>query len=660
VAVAPDALAAFEDRTLVRGDFVIAPNVPTFLAPGDETDVTVAVTNAVIGSGKNAPVTVALQTSSGLEIVGEAQKALAISELREASASFRVRARPPLGSASLTFVASSSGKSGKLTTDLSVRPAAAYMTTFSAGHLRDGKVEVPVTRSMYTEHRTLEAGISYLPLGLAHGLVGYLEKFPHGCTEQVVSQAVPAVALGKHPEFGFNARKSSEAVAHAIEVLRTRQNEEGAFGRWAANPQQDPVATVWAAQVLLEARQRGFSVPSDLLKAALGALQAMAGSDPEDLPAARLTAQATYVLTSSGQNTGRFVAAQVKHLEANHKDTWRGDLAGLYLAAASRLLKQERIVPAVLEAQKVGRPQPVEIEWYYDQLAHDAQVLYLLSRHFPERAARLTAADIDALATPIFNGAYTTYSSGWAILALETYGKAAEAAPGGQLAAAEVIGGQARPLVLPQNLLPMAPFTDRASAIRFTSSGPLEAFYVVGERGFDRTLPAQPLNRKVEVFREYTDAAGKVIETVKLGEEMQVHVRLRALGQAPIDQIAVVDLLPGGFEPVVQVKAKAEAPPEGEGEGGEGEGEGEGPEHAVSFALPIALAGSTFEASFGDVREDRVVLYGTALPEVRELVYAARATNTGIYVVPPVMADALYDRSVVSRGVAGKITVTGR
>jgi uncharacterized protein YfaS (alpha-2-macroglobulin family) len=155
-----------------------------------------------------------------------------------------------------------------------------------------------------------------------------------------------------------------------------------------------------------------------------------------------------------------------------------------------------------------------------------------------------------------------------------------------------------------------------------------------------------------------------VISSVKLGEEVQVHVRLRALGQAPISQIAVVDLLPGGFEPVVQVKAKAEAPPEGgEGEGGEGGGEGEGggpDEETAAFALPIALPGSTFDPSFGDVREDRVVLYGTAEPQVRELVYAARATNTGTYVVPPVMADAMYDRSVVSRSVAGKITVTPR
>src|SRR6185369_7320110 len=103
---------------------------------------------------------------------------------REASAKFHVRARAPLGSAGLTFVATLAGKpekTAKLTTDLSVRPAAAYMTTFSAGHMRGDDATVPVTRRLYAEHRTLEAGISYVPLGLAHGLVGYLEKYPHGC-----------------------------------------------------------------------------------------------------------------------------------------------------------------------------------------------------------------------------------------------------------------------------------------------------------------------------------------------------------------------------------------------------------------------------------------------------------------------------------------------
>jgi uncharacterized protein YfaS (alpha-2-macroglobulin family) len=70
VAVAPDALGASDRRALVRGDFVISPNVPTFLAPGDETEVSVSVANNVVGSGANAGVvTLVARASGGLEIL---------------------------------------------------------------------------------------------------------------------------------------------------------------------------------------------------------------------------------------------------------------------------------------------------------------------------------------------------------------------------------------------------------------------------------------------------------------------------------------------------------------------------------------------------------------------------------------------------------------
>ena len=69
---------------------------------------------------------------------------------------------------------------------------------------------------------------------------------------------------------------------------------------------------------------------------------------------------------------------------------------------------------------------------------------------------------------------------------------------------------------------------------------------------------------------------------------------------------------------------------------------------------PIALPGNTFEPEFGDVREDRVVLYGAADTEVKELKYAVKATNVGTYTTAPVQATALYDSTVVARGVAGR------
>ena len=635
VAVAPDALGAFEGRTLVRGDFVISPNAPTFLAPGDEAEVTVSVTNAVAGTG-TGDVRLSLKTSAGLQVLDGTERRLSIPEQREASARFRVRARPPLGSASLSFQARSGKNHSTLTTDLSIRPASPYQTTFAAGHLRKGQVTVPVQRELYPEHRTLEAGISYLPLGLAHGLTGYLERFPHGCTEQVVSQTVPAVALARRPEFGLDPPKATAAVERGIAVLRGRQNADGSFGQWAANPAVDRLASVWATHLLWEARERGFAVPADLLQAAVLHSRQLASADPDSLPEARLQAYATYVLTLNRSATGGLIAAQLQHLEANHKAVWRGDLAGLYLAAASRLLRQDRIVAEVLAAQTLGRDVPPDTDWYHDRLAHDAQMLYLLARHFPERASSLGATDIAAFADPIFNGSYTTYSSAWAILALEAYARVATAATPGQLGAAEMVKGKARAISLSEGLLPRAPFSDAATDIRFSNDGPYDAYYVVAQRGFDQKPTAAALARKIEVFREYTGAGGTPLADVKLGDEIEVHVRLRAQGPRPVGQIAVVDLLPGGFEPVLQSDPRV---------------------RATGSALPFTTPASTFAASYGEAREDRVVVYGTALPEAKKIVYVIKATSAGTFRVPPVLANAMYDRSAMASGVAGTITV---
>ena len=54
VAVTEEAMGTTEKKTIVRGDFVINPNAPMVLAPGDETEVSASIANNVTGSGKGA------------------------------------------------------------------------------------------------------------------------------------------------------------------------------------------------------------------------------------------------------------------------------------------------------------------------------------------------------------------------------------------------------------------------------------------------------------------------------------------------------------------------------------------------------------------------------------------------------------------------------
>ncbi len=104
VAVAPDAVGSAEMNSLIRGPFVLTPNVPTVAAPGDQFDVSVTIANGVEGSGENAEVRVKAEPSEHLEIVKAPANPLQISEGREIERDLhRPRAREKFGSASLVF-----------------------------------------------------------------------------------------------------------------------------------------------------------------------------------------------------------------------------------------------------------------------------------------------------------------------------------------------------------------------------------------------------------------------------------------------------------------------------------------------------------------------------------------------------------------------------
>ena len=164
---------------------------------------------------------------------------------------------------------------------MSVRPASPYVTTITSGYvkkslLRSVKADLPLHRQMFPQMRTIEVSASSFPLGLAYGLLHYLATYPYGCTEQLVSQAFPAVVLGTRPEFGLNGDKAAKSIAHAIATLEARQNADGAFGLWSAGADVVPFVNVYATHFLLEAREHGFEVPPLLLAGALNSLRTMA------------------------------------------------------------------------------------------------------------------------------------------------------------------------------------------------------------------------------------------------------------------------------------------------------------------------------------------------------------------------------------------------
>jgi alpha-2-macroglobulin len=689
VAVSQDRVGTYEGATTVRGDFVLSPNVPTTLAPGDQVDISVGVANNLTGlGGKQVPVAVTLKTGPQLQVVGSPTQNVSLAEMREGVVKFRVKATDQLGSGHMAFTAAYGDKSASQAVDVSVRPASAYRTQVGVGQVATrSQIDTAALRPMYDAYATRDAAISPLPVVLAQGITSYLVNYQNYCSEQIVSAAMPRLIMDKWPQvpvfshvlqpvFAEKKISNAEAVSKLLDVLHSRQNSEGGFGLWSATPDSEPFVSNYAMNFMLEARDHGTPVPQDMLDAGNKYLQQLANDNGMDsLDLLRQRAYAAYLLTRQGNVTTNALASIQKRLQDAYPQDWQNDLAAAWLAASYKLLKQDDEANRLMAGPEKALVRSEASEkyfysYYYDPLVRDATVLYLLSKHFPDRVKALPPRVFENLAWPLAHDDYNTLSSSMTILALDSYASQTSGELD-KLGIQEVHadGGAKTISSIQGNLLQAGSWDASASKLRFINQSTLPAWHVVSQGGYDSRQPSEAIKNGIEVIRDYTDDQGKAVDSVTVGQEINVHVRIRATGDDGVGNVAVVDLLPGGFEPVIEPPPVANGQQNadnnsGDNNGGDNTGSDAGdngnsdsgngnPPPTPAWRSTIGLPQSTWQLDYADIREDRVVIYGTATPDVHEFVYRIRATNAGKFVVPPAYAESMYDRSIQARSAGG-------
>jgi uncharacterized repeat protein (TIGR01451 family) len=232
------------------------------------------------------------------------------------------------------------------------------------------------------------------------------------------------------------------------------------------------------------------------------------------------------------------------------------------------------------------------------------------------------------------DGEYTTLSAAQAILALDDYTRAVAGAGNTALTNMTidaVTGQNATPISLTSGLYPTGSFDLNTDALVFhqpqhSQAGLPGLFYQVTQSGFDDVPATTPISEGIEVSREYHDDAGNPTSTVKLGDELNVVLRVRGVGDRDITNVAILDLLPGGFEVVPE---------------------------------SISTGACRYDGiDYADVREDRVAVFGNVNNTETTIAYRIKATNKGTYAVPPPQAEAMYHLKIRARGTSGTLTVT--
>jgi uncharacterized protein YfaS (alpha-2-macroglobulin family) len=631
VAVSDSAIGAQETHTLVRNHFVISPNVPAVVTPDDEVEIGVAVMNGLETKEKETAVRIEMKLSEQLEAVTAGIVTETIAPQQEKTAFFRVRVRNQLGASSLRFTASGGGMSSSLEESVSIRPSTPFRTQLESGKTRTMQTEVTLGRKMHADFRTIEVTASYLPSALSWGLKKYLDAYPYGCTEQIVSRAFAVLALKRLPEFAVSEKEAIDGFTRAQKVLRARQNQDGSFGLWAANDAGSNFITAYAMHYLTEARESGYPVDSDLFDAGMQALKAMAGADPKyEHTTPRAAAYAIYVLTCNGVIT----TGAINTLRASNVLTgaWRQGPVAIYLAGAYALMKQAPEARSLLNDAFNARWNADMGDDYYGDLSQRSLCLFVAARHLPEIAGGLADKAIEGIAADLTQGEYNTISSSNAVLALTAYASSSALAAQPRLRVARKARENTwEDLGLSGTALLKTEVPYGSLAVRLSNPTGNTVYYQVIQSGFDLSPPTETTKAGIEAFREYTDVNGKPLATIPVGAEVKVHVKIRTVDakKPVVGNVAIIDMLPSGFEIV------------------------------YDRAADTPLGDGSLKVDYVEPREDRVLIFCTAEAAVKDFVYTIRSTNRGTLAIPPVFAESMYDKKIWSQHPAGGYITVG-
>ena len=631
----------------VRDPLVLQTTLPRFLVAGDLAVVPVSVTNM---TGKAQPIAVRLGTeelalaapfpgedrlASPVEVVDSAEKTLTLAPGESGTVTFQVRASRAFTAARFTVTASGGGHLSTESLEVPLKSARAEERRSQRIALRPGSGPVDLDTYLTgwapgSEHSTV--WLSANPYGSAFSHLRYLLRYPYGCIEQTTSSTRPLLytrALLEATGSGVGVDEVDAMIQSGIERVASMQTPEGGFAYWPGGTSPYLWATAYATHLLLDARDTGVVLPDGLLDRALVWLGDNTTSSGDDHGAA----YAHYVLARAGSPRAADALRRLEALSADDKESQ------VLLMAAVQQSGDRRFESALRSPDLSALSETRENSWrFYSDRRRRAMTLNLLEELFPGADSSGPLADLVADSIDDHDSAwYTTQELAWAVSGL---GKR--------------VGGLNAALASPQ-------LTEDDRTLSATSTGAQGVVWRLGAESrmgdlslavpaTDRTLylyvntdgvraaePERFGGAGLELTRTYLSGSGKPLELdeIALGELLYVQVRIRNTTRQTVQNIALVDRVPAGWE--------LENPRLGRGE-------------LPDWAEDLEL----WEREHMNLRDDRLEVFGSLYQgEERTVIYAVRAVTAGEFAQPPVSAEAMYDPTLWARQPGGRITVVG-
>jgi hypothetical protein len=614
--------------TRVRTPLVLTPTLPRFLGLGDTVHIPLTLRNDTA-----APGTFQLNaTVSGPAALTSLPDPVELLSGTTRTVYATLRCGEAEGAVSVAFTAWGNNETITIREDLDQRSALPPVRIHERGVLKDasGSVGAAVPDTLIPGTVTRTVRLSTQPLTRFSGHLENLLAYPYGCAEQTVSKAFPLLYFGAlarelAPE-RFSTAGPAGLVQVAIRRLQTMQTPNGGYGYWPGDNEPDPWVSAYVCHFLLEARTAGHTVPLRMLQDGLGHLRSLAGLEPGS-PTHKVeqAAYAQYVLALGGQADLGSQDFLRSTFAANLNGVTRTLLAGAYFAGGNQnegfaLL---HTAPSFDDARR-------DTGGNLGSGLRDRAMTALILQHglpddprLPEILARIgTDLGRDAW--------YSTQETSLAFMALGKYLSTLDddrpfagtlAWSGGEKAFAET------------KTLVEAGIPSLGAISLAKTPTDRNVFFTVVTTGTPKTgtHASRSDGLKAEQTLLARDGQPLAQDQIRQGELVLLRTRVRST-TGRVDNVVVQSLLPAGLEV-------------------------ENPRLATTEKLDW-MDGTDFMDGHQDLRDDRILVF-TNLPDTswRVRYSLLRAVTPGVFALPPVQAEAMYNPDLLASGGIGSIQI---
>jgi uncharacterized protein YfaS (alpha-2-macroglobulin family) len=418
-----------QQDVVIRDPVVVQATLPRFLALGDQSRFHVQIDNV---EGKSGRYAVDLTLQGPLSASADAlKKSFALNAGARSSLTIPVTASG-IGRADLDLHLSGPDLDLRQSLALNVNAGTGEFARRSVQTLAPG-ASLTISRDLFADFvpGTGRISVAVSPVGAIEvpALLQALDRYPYGCSEQIVSRALPLLYVNKLASAERLAIDGDvrDRIHDSIDKVLSRQDSTGAFGLWSANASNDTWLNAFVTDFLTRAREEGFAVPQKAFDQALERLRNMVANsaDAKDMDTSSL-AYAIYVLARNG----RPVMGDLRYLVDAKLNDFTSPLARAQLAAALAMLgdksRAEKVFEAAVKRLDEQRNSRFSRPDYGSRLRDGAGLLALAAESGGARngiqLAGMVVESERAAAT------YTsTQENAWMVLAAEALNKDAQA-----------------------------------------------------------------------------------------------------------------------------------------------------------------------------------------------------------------------------------------